>query len=177
MNVIIVTGLSCAGKTTLVSEAIKRRDNIGKAITFTTREVRNNEINEKDYYFVSEKEFLSKKDFIEREKVYGHFYGTSKESFNIGKEIVLWILDIKGSLKFIGKYPIIFLYANLNDLIKRIEKRGDNEGKKRITSANFEIEFKEKFDYSIETSGDEKNIEKEVDKFLEIIDKITATNQ
>ena len=65
-KLIIISSPSGAGKTTLCKLLIKKMNNINLSISFTSRSKRLNEINGKDYYFISKKEFesLKKKNFF-----------------------------------------------------------------------------------------------------------------
>ncbi len=78
----IVSGPSGSGKSTLCKIAISKIDNLFFSISYTTRPRRKNELDGKDYYFVSEeqfKEMIAKGEFVEWAVVYGNYYGTSKK--------------------------------------------------------------------------------------------------
>tara|TARA_Y100001970_G_scaffold54530_1_gene69157 strand:- start:7316 stop:7948 length:633 start_codon:yes stop_codon:yes gene_type:complete len=91
---IILSSPSGAGKTTLVKK-ISELNNYIVSISHTTRLPRTNEIDGKDYFFVSENFFLNliKNDkFLEHAKVFNNYYGSSKkfvtENLNIGKNVI-----------------------------------------------------------------------------------------
>ena len=65
-KIIIISSPSGAGKTTICKELLKNIKNIKLSISYTTRQKRINEIDGKDYYFVTNKEFvnLKKKNFF-----------------------------------------------------------------------------------------------------------------
>ena len=99
---IILSSPSGAGKTTLVG-LLSQRPNFEISISHTTREPRQNEIQNKDYYFVSEKEFKSlieNDEFLEYAKVFNNLYGTTRtpviERLNKGKN-VLFGIDWQGA--------------------------------------------------------------------------------
>ena len=74
----IVSGPSGSGKST-ITKIVRDRLNIPLAISATTREKRNGEIEAKDYYFITKEEFESKIDnneFFEYANVHGNYYGT-----------------------------------------------------------------------------------------------------
>src|SRR5947199_9027560 len=53
----VLCGVSCAGKTTLLKEVLKRHPSLGRMITYTTRLPRSGEVNHIDYHFVSGEHF------------------------------------------------------------------------------------------------------------------------
>ena len=99
---IILSSPSGAGKTTLV-KLLSEKDNFVVSISHTTRSPRVNEIDNKDYYFVSEDKFkrlISNEEFLEYAKVFGNFYGTTRTPvinyLNNGKN-VLFDIDWQGA--------------------------------------------------------------------------------
>ena len=77
---IVLSSPSGAGKTTLTKLLSKNNDYL-ISVSHTTRKLRINEVDAKDYYFVNEDEFKSlikKDEFLEHAEVFDHFYGTSK---------------------------------------------------------------------------------------------------
>ena len=78
--IIILSSPSGAGKTTLVKK-ISSLKNYKISISFTTRPPRTNEVNGKDYFFVTDKEFkrlIKNQEFLEYAKVFSNYYGTSR---------------------------------------------------------------------------------------------------
>ena len=76
----VLSSPSGAGKTTLTKLLSKNNDYL-ISVSHTTRKLRINEVDAKDYYFVNEDEFKSlikKDEFLEHAEVFDHFYGTSK---------------------------------------------------------------------------------------------------
>ena len=99
---IILSSPSGAGKTTLVN-LLSKLNNFVVSVSHTTRQPRQNEILNKDYYFVSEKEFkklIHNQEFLEYAKVFNNFYGTTRtpviDSLNKGKN-VLFDIDWQGA--------------------------------------------------------------------------------
>ena len=99
---IVLSSPSGAGKTTLV-KMLSNKDNYEISISHTTRQPRNNEVNDKDYYFVSEDEFkrlINNQEFLEYAKVFSNFYGTTRtpviDRLNKGKN-VLFDIDWQGA--------------------------------------------------------------------------------
>ena len=99
---IILSSPSGAGKTTLVG-LLSQRPNFEISISHTTRQPRQNEVQNKDYYFVSEKEFkrlIGNEEFLEYAKVFNNLYGTTRtpviDRLNKGKH-VLFDIDWQGA--------------------------------------------------------------------------------
>ena len=99
---IVLSSPSGAGKTTLV-RLLSDIDNFEVSTSHTTRQPRPNEVHDKDYYFVSEKEFkrlINNQEFLEYAKVFNNFYGTTRtpviDKLNKGKN-VLFDIDWQGA--------------------------------------------------------------------------------
>lgn len=163
-KLIIISAPSGAGKTTLVHYLLSEIKLLEFAISCTTRNPRKNEINGKDYYFISIEEFKYKicnKEFIEFEEVYPNkFYGTLKSElvriWNINK-IVLFDVDVHGGLSIKNQFKnqsfsIFILPPNLNILKKRLLHRNTDSiinTNIRINKAKNEINCGKQFDYII----------------------------
>ena len=99
---IILSSPSGAGKTTLV-KLLSKLDNFEISISHTTRQPRENETPNKDYYFVNEKEFqrlIKNDEFLEYAKVFNNLYGTTRSpvvnNLTKGKN-VLFDIDWQGA--------------------------------------------------------------------------------
>ena len=91
---VVLSSPSGAGKTTL-AKLLNELNNFNISISHTTRQPRQNEIPNIDYYFVNEKEFkrlINNKEFLEYAKVFNNFYGTTRtpviDNLNKGKNVV-----------------------------------------------------------------------------------------
>jgi len=99
---VILSSPSGAGKTTLVN-LLSKQDDFEISISHTTRQPRQNEIPNKDYYFVNDKEFkrlINNQEFLEYAKVFNNYYGTTRtpiiDNLNKGKN-VLFDIDWQGA--------------------------------------------------------------------------------
>ena len=95
---ILISAPSGAGKTSLVNEIIELDSQLIKSVSHTTRAKRSGEEEKIDYFFTTEKEFsrmISNDEFIEHAKVFGNFYGTSRnyveENLDFGLDVILEI--------------------------------------------------------------------------------------
>ena len=183
-KLIVFSGPSGSGKTTLVKSILQKKTGIEFSISATSRNPRGNEINEKDYYFLTPDEFKRKIEndqFVEYEEVYPNkFYGTLKSEVNRiwGNGChVIFDIDVFGGLKIKNKFPdetiaIFVKPPNLKTLEERLRKRKtENESslKERLLKAKMEIEIASKFDFIIVNKEIEKSIKsaiKKVDEFL-----------
>lgn len=163
-KVIIVSAPSGAGKTTLVKHLLEQFPQLEFSISACSRPPRKNEINGKDYYFISVEEFQKKikeNQFIEWEEVYpNRYYGTLKteiERIWNKNHVVLFDVDVKGGInlkKIFNKNAIsIFIAPPSIEILKtRLEKRGTENAesiKIRLEKAKYEMTFANQFDYII----------------------------
>lgn len=137
----VISASSGTGKTTLAQELLKEDKNLVQSISYTTRPPRLNEHNGEDYFFVTKKEFLDKKNrngFLESANVFGHHYGTPKkevdEHLKRGRDVLL-LIDVQGAKKVKKTRPgAVFIFLtppSKEELRRRLNKRG-TESKKEI---------------------------------------------
>ena len=168
----VVSGPSGTGKGTICKSLVENT-NIALSVSMTTRPPRADEIDGKNYYFVSEEEFIKVVEddgFLEYALVYGHYYGTPKQSvFNMldtGRDVVLEI-DIQGALKIKEVWPkgvfIFILPPSMTELRKRITGRGSESQCDidiRIGEALNEVSYIDKYDYCVVNDKVEAAVEK-----------------
>lgn len=161
-SLFIVSAPSGAGKTTLCRKLVSALPDLKFSVSYTTRHPRPEEVNNRDYTFISRDEFNSmvdKKEFIEWAEIHGELYGTSKkrleEIMDSGIDVILDI-DVQGAMQIKRKYRegtyIFILPPSIEVLKKRLEKRMMNskeEIEKRLEKAIFEIKSYHKYDYVI----------------------------
>jgi len=160
-KIIIFSAPSGAGKTTIVKHILSIFPEMEFSISACSRLKRPNEIDGKDYFFITAEEFRIKIDngeFVEWEEVYENcYYGTLRSELGrIWKSghIVVFDVDVKGgiNLKRIFGDNAISIFISPPDL-KTLEQRLRNRAtdseeslKKRIEKATWEMEFASKFD-------------------------------
>jgi guanylate kinase len=165
-KIFIFSGPGGAGKTTVVNELFKDEEIAArcmKAVAVTSRQKREQEVEGKDYFFVTKEEFAYLKArhfFLESEKVVDNYYGTPKLFQPIAarfkRDLVLCI-DVKGGMnlkKKIKNSKIITIFvtaASEATLLKRMKKRCDEP---RIIAARGELakkelQFSKYYDYVI----------------------------
>jgi len=151
-QLIIISGPSGVGKSTICNELVKRLDNVYLSVSATTRSQKNGEKNGEDYWFVGRDEFekqIKAGNFIEHAEVFGNLYGTPKDkvlkALDKGKTAILEI-DVQGAQQVKNLYPeaklIFILPPKQTELEKRINDRGrDDETDigKRLAGAGIEI--------------------------------------
>jgi guanylate kinase len=147
---IILTGPSAAGKTTIAKKLLQKKSlKLKKFVTCTTRPKRKGEINGKDYHFLDEYDFKSaiqNKEMIEWSKIYGNYYGSRKKDLEkqlSGKKPILLILDAQGVKKFKKTMPvccIIYIDVPKKTLLKRLKDRSASESDIKTRLKKYESE-------------------------------------
>lgn len=132
-KLLVLTGRSCAGKTTF-SNYLKKHYHINEAVSFTAREKRINEIDGVDYNFVSKEEFENKikaGELVDYTLYHGNYYGLMQDSFNIKMDNVV-VVDNEGvknllNSEYIKKhFKVVIIQVDETDniILKRLKARG-----------------------------------------------------
>jgi guanylate kinase len=161
-KLIVFSAPSGSGKTTIVHHLLKQELlNLDFSISATSRDKRGTEINGKDYYFISLKDFqkhVADDNFIEWEEVYtNNFYGTLKNEveriWQMGKHVIFDI-DVVGGLRIKNKFPdktlAVFVQPpSIEEMERRLRNRktdSEEKIKERVAKAEKELQFAADFD-------------------------------
>lgn len=173
-ELIIISGTTCAGKGTVIKKLLEKNKNLNLSVSYTSREIRKDDIPGETYYFVTNEEFETKiknNEFLEYAKVqYGAYYGTPKKEvlnlLNSGKDVILEI-DVQGAQIIKEKYPetlLIFILApSMKEIKKRILSRGTETKEQiinRFKTAYNEINEINKYNYVVVNDNLDTCVEK-----------------
>ncbi len=165
-KLLVFSAPSGSGKTTIVKHLLQQKElQLEFSISATSREKRGDEIDGKDYYFLTIDEFKNKiknQEFIEWEEVYrDSFYGTLKTEveriWSLGKNVIFDI-DVSGGLRIKRKFPeqtlaVFVKPPSIDELKIRLKKRKTESEDKinmRIAKASAELATAPLFDVIIE---------------------------
>lgn len=161
-KLIVFSAPSGSGKTTIVRHLLEQKElHLDFSISATSRQKRGEEIDGKDYYFLTPEDFQAKIDadeFIEYEEVYkDNFYGTLKSELERiwakGKHVIFDI-DVVGGLNIKRQFPkntlaIFVSPPSVEELERRLRYRQTETEEKiqmRLAKAEREIAESSKFD-------------------------------
>ena len=161
-RIFIISAPSGAGKTSLVREVCKKLSFIRPAVSFTTRKIRDSEVDGKDYCFINKDDFedkINKREFLEHQDVYGNLYGTTLDSISKisdqGFDVILEI-DYKGMLAVKKAIPeaisIYIIPPSIEILRKRLENRAEDDEsviQTRMESSLKELEYAQYADLTL----------------------------
>ncbi|WP_338408422.1 guanylate kinase [uncultured Flavobacterium sp.] len=175
-KLIVFSAPSGSGKTTIVRHLLSKEDlNLEFSISAATRPGRGEEVNGKDYYFMSLKEFkthIKNENFVEWEEVYrDNFYGTLKSEveriWTKGKNVIFDI-DVSGGLRIKHKFPeetlaVFVKPPSVDELKRRLKERStesDDKINMRIAKASVELATAPQFDkiiknYDLDTAKED----------------------
>ncbi len=179
-RLIVVSGPSGAGKTTVLKEVFSRCPKLTASISATTRPPRPGEQDGVDYFFLSPEEFTARRqggEFLECFEVFGsgHWYGTLKDQVSprlaSGKWVVLEI-DVDGTLAVLARYPdavTVFVRPDsIEDLERRLRRRGtESEAAigRRLEVARRELSFIDRYRYVVIN----RSVDQAVNDILQIL--------
>jgi guanylate kinase len=161
-KLLVFSAPSGSGKTTIVRHLLAQEDlNLEFSISCATRKPRGQEVDGKDYYFISWEEFkkhIKAEEFVEWEEVYtNNYYGTLKSEVERiwakGKNVIFDI-DVSGGLRIKSKFPqetlaVFVKPPSVDELKRRLKQRSTESDEKinmRIAKAHVELATAPQFD-------------------------------
>lgn len=161
-ELIVLSGPSGVGKSTVIAELLSNRRDIHFSVSFTTRQPRVGEEHGVNYYFVSREEFermIEADELLEYAQYVDNYYGTSlkiiEEKLQRGVDVLLDI-EVQGAAKVRKKCPeavcIFIIPPSLEELSRRLRKRNtDSEDviAQRLAKAREECRECMKYDYLV----------------------------
>lgn len=168
-NLIILSGPSGVGKSTVVAKTMVSRDDLCFSVSVTTRKPRPGEIDGKDYFFINKESFsemVQNNELLEYATYIDNSYGTPlkyvDEQLDKGLNVILDI-EIQGARQVHAKKPdavtIFILPPSMEILEKRLSSRGTETKESlsaRIARARQEIEEADFYQYMIINDEAEK---------------------
>lgn len=156
---LIICAPSGTGKTTLVQRLRQEFPNFAYSVSCTTRAPRGQEVDGKDYHFLSVEEFRRRRDagaFAEWANVHGNYYGTPLgpvlDTLKAGRDL-LFDIDVQGAAQLHLSLPrgvyVFLLPPSMSELERRLRGRGTDEEAsiaRRLANADAEIRQAHWFD-------------------------------
>lgn len=163
-GIIVISGPSGSGKTTLIDMLREKHKDIVFSVSHTTRPIRGQEKNGRDYHFVDKeifKQMVDRDEFVEWAEVYENFYGTSYREVETKSRDSFLVLDIdvQGGENIKKKYPdallILVVPPSIEALHQRLVDRkqdADEDIKTRLQIARWELRQYDRYNYIIVNS-------------------------
>ena len=177
---VVVSGPSGVGKSTVVAELARRHPQVVPIVTATTRERREGEMDKVHYHFLSREEFEQLRErggLLEWAKVHDHWYGTPIDQVRgilaAGRDAILTI-DPQGARTVRELVPdallIFILPPSIEDLDQRLARRGSEDGPAReLRRRNAEKEMAAAGDYDYAIVNQTGHPDEAVEQIWEII--------
>jgi guanylate kinase len=165
MQFVVLSGPSGSGKTTIVDRLLNRSPvKLIKSISATTRAPRKNEVDGRNYYFLTPGEFAARRErgeFLECAEVHGtgNWYGTLNSEVERARSVGGWALleiDVQGAQQIMRKHPralSIFLRTSSEaEYERRLRGRGTDAEEiieRRLANARNELKYAPEYRYQV----------------------------
>ncbi len=161
-ELIVLSGPSGVGKSTVIAELLSARRDIHFSVSFTTRSPRVGEADGVNYNFVTRDEFermIAAGELLEYAEYVGNYYGTSlkviQDKLDQGVDVLLDI-EVQGAAKVREKCPeailIFIIPPSLEELSRRLYRRNTDHSDviaQRLEKAREECRESVKYDYLV----------------------------
>lgn len=161
-QLIVLSGPSGVGKSTVIAELFSQRKNLFFSVSYTTRKPRVGEEDGVNYNFVSTEEFegmIERDELLEHAQYVDNYYGTSQkvieEKLAQGIDVLLDI-EVQGAATVRNRCPnalLIFIVPpTFEDLSRRLQKRATDDQsviEDRLKKAKIELREVVNYDYLV----------------------------
>ena len=169
---VVVSGLSGAGKGTVMKRLLEKYKDYALSVSATTRNPREGEVDGREYFFRTKEEFeklIEEDALIEYAQYVGNYYGTPRsyveEQLSQGKNVILEI-EIQGAMKVKEKIPEALLVFVTPPTVEELKKRLVGRGTEtedviadRLARAAEEAEGMGEYDYILVNDDLEECVE------------------
>lgn len=172
---VILSGVSGAGKDTIKKELIKRMENVESLPSYTSRPMREGDVEGGTYHFVSKEDFeemIENGEFYEYDIHHNFYYGTSRKLLNEkikGGKIIVKDIDVNGTehlkelLEEDTKIVTIYLRVPKEELKRRLENRIDKPSPQEVILRLNRFDYEESriglYDYVLKNDNLEKTVQ------------------
>ena len=177
---VVVSGPSGVGKSTIVAELARRRPQVVPIVTATTRDQRDGEIDKVHYHFLTDAQFEELRQqggLLESAQVHGHWYGSPIDQVRgilaAGRDAILTI-DPQGARSVRSLVPdallIFVMPPSIQDLAERLALRGsENSESLAVRRRDAEAEMKASGDYDYVIVNETGHPDASADRIWEIV--------
>ncbi len=160
---VLISGPSGAGKSTFVGRLLEEDPRLEFSVSTTTRAIRGDEVQGREYHFVDDKEFdrlIAEDAFVEWANVHDHRYGTRRKHLQQmmdQQKIPLLDLDVQGGVRVSELFPddvvSVFIFPPSWDVLReRLRGRGTDSDEviaTRLENARWEVGYAKNYEYFI----------------------------